>query len=152
MNGNVEINQDQFFADILAAIHYDKPQKKRDLSLVERLNLIIKRGVAFDVGKDGFEIDLPELLTESEKKILLVEKKSILCTLQQGFLKKHLFDHSESMLTQFILEVEKKQKVFADGKIEDEENIYFKAVSEVTKKWFGHYLNDNWRSNLCREK
>lgn len=130
-------NQDNFFADTLAAIDQSSPQPQS--AIITTLNSIIERGNLFNVTENNFEI-IGEI-TEVEKDYLRINKEPILCTLQQSLLMKYLFSHSKYLFSDFAFEIAEAQTRRVEANCLFTYEVYFEAVREVSKKWFVRILN-----------
>ncbi len=101
---------------------------RQSVSFTERLNAMIAAGASFNVSIDDFQICGAGNLSEAEKEFLTVNKISVLCTLQQGLLVKHLFSQKPELRQTFVTKVE-------------ERGADFEAVREITAKWFARLLD-----------
>jgi hypothetical protein len=122
----------QHKADIIRTL-----TKHSERTLRERLNRMIGRGAAFDVGTDDFQISSADYLTEAERSFLTVNKIYVLCTLQQSLLMKYL---PENLIHDFIFEVKERAAVLADGA--DSIEMPFEIVRDVTSEWFADLLDE----------
>ncbi len=142
-----DANQGNFFADILAAIDFDQKDKDAEtlcntesMGITERLSTMIERGTVFDVGLQRFEITGADCLNTSERDFLSINKDSILCTLQQSLLLKHLFNKSDYLFSDFAFEIAEREMIMSESVAVSSYEIYFEAVKEVTAKWFVQLL------------
>lgn len=130
------------FAQTIAAVDYSQaaPETMREaesMSLIDTLNLMVERGASFDVGADKFNTF--GTVSRSDKDFLSINWDSILCTLQQSLLMKHLFSYSQSSFSDFAFEIaERESHLTEQGNISIE--AHFEAVREVTQKWFKNLL------------
>lgn len=132
------IKLDSFFARVLSNVDYSQtaPEAIREaetMSLIDTLNQMVGRGASFDVGADKFNTF--GTVSQPDKDFLSINRESILCTLQQSLLMKHLFSHSQSSFSDFAFEIaERESHLTEQGKVSIE--AHFEAVREVTQKWF----------------
>ncbi|MET0753091.1 MAG: hypothetical protein ABWZ66_06945 [Pyrinomonadaceae bacterium] len=137
------IKLDSFFARVLSNVDYSQPKPEiireaETVSLISTLNRIVERGASFDVGADKFNTF--GTVKDSDKDFLSINRDSILCTLQQSLLMKHLFNHSKSSFSDFASEIaEGESHLTATGMISSE--AHFEAVREITQKWFTRLLD-----------
>lgn len=112
-------------------------------SLLQILNRFIARAISFDVQIDAFTVCQSTLLTEDEKQFVETSYDAILCTLQQALLCRELFDVSAAKLKEFSFDIAERQGVIGETET-DENQIYFDAVCDVSKRWFTELLAGNY--------
>jgi hypothetical protein len=107
----------------------------------EVLNGFIADGISFDVSADDFQtVDEARILKASDKDFLKLNSAAILCQLQQSLLMKHLFSHSPELFEDFSFEIMERESLMTiPAKTPFE--IYFEAVSCITRKWFNDLLD-----------
>ena len=99
-----------------------------NLTITTRLNRMIAAGVKFEVSADDFQTFGA---SERETAFLRDNQAEVLCTLQQGLLQKHLFQHTPEKLEVFTVEVYERSAIISEGK----PGTLFEAVCEVTSNW-----------------
>lgn len=70
-------------------------------------------------------------VSDRERVELGTQQKEILCTLQQMFLQKHLFNYSKELLEDFQTEICERSAIITDGGSE----IVFGVLAEVCAEW-----------------
>jgi hypothetical protein len=115
-------------------------RERQSEKLTDILNDMIGAGVCFDVSENEFQILNAERLNQAAIDFLTVNRREVLCTLQQSLLVKHLFSHAEHSFEDFSDEAYEREGILTDGgKVSIE--AHFEAVRDVTKKWFAGLLN-----------
>lgn len=106
------------------------------LTLQQRINNFIARGVSFAVGNDNFEIATgAESLTSFHSDYLVLNAREILCHLQQMLLCKEIFDHEPTLLEDFKTAITEREGFATEGNKLPRE-VYEEAVMDVTKFWY----------------
>lgn len=131
-----QINTNQFFASILAAIDYER----RNIS-IDKLNSIALRGLWFEVSEDGFEVYGDGFLTTDEMDYLRINQAPTLCTLQQSLLMKYGFANRQDLFADYSFEIEERRAIMTDGAAGHD--CYFEAVADITRRWFAELLEAN---------
>ena len=157
------ITENDFFANILAAIDTDSVEPKKQpkpkaepfmavstAALIDykttELHLILDRlidaGITFDVSETDFQvIDSAKVLKNSDMNFLEINDQTILCHLQQSLLMKHLFSHSPEKFEDFAFEVRERESLLSTP-LKTSFELYFEAVRSVTQKWFAELLGE----------
>jgi hypothetical protein len=66
----------------------------------------------------------------------------VICTLHQRLLLKHWFYDSPEMLEDFAFDIYEREAILAEENELYTDEIYFLAISEISRKWFGNLLNE----------
>ncbi|HLM59887.1 MAG TPA: hypothetical protein VK308_03685 [Pyrinomonadaceae bacterium] len=132
----------QLKPQIINAIRMPLEASPRTVSISQKLDAMIEAGAAFDVAEDRFEVVGSERLTEDQKQYLVVNEREVICTLHQRLLLKHWFYDSPEMLEDFAFDIYEREAILAEENELYTDEIYFLAISEISRKWFGNLLNE----------
>lgn len=132
----------QLKPQIINAIRMPIEALKPAESISQKLDAMIEAGAAFDVAEHNFLVIGGERLTEQQRQYLIDNEKEVLCTLHQSLLTKHLFSHSPELLESFGFDIYEREAILAEENELYTDDIYFLAVSETSRKWFGKLLDE----------
>jgi hypothetical protein len=132
----------QLKPQIINAIRIPLEASPQTVSISQKLDVMIEAGAAFDVVEDRFEVIGSERLTENQRRYLIANEKEVLCTLHQRLLLKHWFYDSPELLEDFALDIYEREAILGEENELYTDEIYFLAVSETSRKWFGKLLDE----------
>jgi hypothetical protein len=99
------------------------------------LNRLIENGVVFDVSTDDFKtIDSNKKLKKGDIELFELNYTSILCTLQQSLLMKHLFNHSPEQFEDFAFEIQERESFFSEVPTKTPLTITDKTPIEIRQR------------------